>query len=286
MIKDPNLDFQKFKKNPRMVLWWMYARLTTKRRALPEFIIAGTVKGGTTSLFQYLAEHPNVYPPLRKEIKYFDSNYFLGAKWYQSHFPLRGRLEQKHAITGEASPGYMAHPTAMQRIALKFPKIKIIVLLRNPIERAFSHYHHSLRAGEEQLSFEEAIEQEPVRMQNELEKIAADYFYPQSNFIRHNYLSRGHYTDQVQTIFSLFPQEEVLVIKSEDFYEDPGSIYRQVVKFLGLPAWEPEKYKVFNRGSYQANIPDDLRKKLVDYFRPYNQKLYELLGRDFGWDKK
>lgn len=283
-MKDPNLEIEKFKKNPQMVLWWIYARITQKRRALPKFIIAGTVKGGTTSLFQYLSEHPNMFPPLRKEIKYFDSNYFLGHKWYQSHFPLRKRLAQNEAITGEASPGYMAHPTAIQRIALKFPDMKMIVLLRNPVERAFSHYHHSVRAGAEHLSFEEAIKQEPIRLKNEIEKIAADYYYPQSNFIRHNYLSRGHYADQLEKIFACFPKESVLVIKSGDFYENPGLIYRQVVNFLEIPDWEPKKYKVFNRGNYQSDIPESLRKKLVEYFRPHNQRLYELVGRDFGWE--
>jgi len=285
MGKDPNLSLSQLKKRPDLVLWWLYARQTAKRRALPDFIIAGTAKGGTTSLFQYLSDHPRIFPPLRKEIKYFDCNYFMGPSWYKAHFPLNRKLKKYNGITGEASPNYLGHPTAMQRIAMALPEVKIIIILRNPVDRAFSHYHLSAKVGEEDLTFEEAINFETTRLAGEAEKIAADYYYPQATYIKHSYLERGKYIEQIPVVLKLFKKEKLLFLRSEDFYDDPGKIYRQVLDFLNLPLWEPKQYKVFKQGTYKEQMTESLRNQLVEFFRPYNQRLYQELGRDFDWDK-
>lgn len=284
MYFDDNLNLVKFRKNRRLVLWWIFHRLTTPWRAMPDFLIVGTQKGGTTSLFNYLIQHPRVYAPFRKEIKFFDSNYFNGLAWYRAHFPLRRKLAREQALTGEATPYYMFHPTAPERIRQVVPNAKIIVLLRNPVDRAYSHYQHMVRAGREMLSFEEALEKEEERLKGEAEKIASDMYYPQAAHIYYSYLARGRYIEQLPKIFSLFTPERVLVLKSEDLYTDPTPTFFQTLDFLGLTHWEPPLYEVYKQGSYDKRLDPTLRRKLVAYFRPYNQQLYEFLGRDFEWD--
>lgn len=284
MNKDPNFNWLRIKQNPKLSIWWLYARLTGHKRALPDFIIAGTARAGTTSLFQYLSDHPKILPSLRKEIKYFDCHYFMGINWYRSHFPYISKLKKIEGITGEASPNYLGHPSAMQRIALALPNVKIILILRNPVDRAYSHYHLSIKAGDENLNFKEAIDQENKRLDGEVEKILADYKYSQGNFIKHSYLTRGIYIEQIPVIFKLFKEDNILILRSEDFYEDPGMIYRQILEFLHLPLWEPQNYKTYKQSDYQKPMDSELRKQLAEYFRPHNQKLYEFLNRDFKWD--
>lgn len=284
MYADDNLSIIKFRRNPRLVLWWMFHRLTTPWRALPDFLIVGTQKGGTTSLFNYLIQHPQVLSPLRKELKFFDSNFFRGLSWYRAHFPLKSKLRAAQALTGEASPYYMYHPTAPERIQSALPSVKIIAILRNPVDRAYSHYQHMVRVGREDLSFEQALEAEPERLAGEAEKIAADPAYPQYRHIQYSYLERGRYVDQVQKLSRLFPKENILILKSEDLYTEPANIMSATFTFLGLH-FKPGKYEVFKQGTYKGGMEPKTRQKLVETFRPYNQQLYDLLGMKFDWDK-
>ena len=284
MNKDPNITFQKLKSNPQLTMWWIYSRLTAKKRTTPDFIIAGTPRGGTTSLFQYLSLHPNIFPPLRKEVKYFDSFYFLGKIWYQAHFPYKRKIRENKGITGEATPNYLMHPVAMKRIASEIPDIKIILLLRNPIDRAYSHYKLTVKSGEEPLSFEEALAAEPDRLRGESEKIAKDLYYSQGNWIKYSYLSRGHYIEQVPQVFELFNKSQILILRSEDFYSNTNEIYQQVLQFLGVKTWRPEKFQIFKPSTTKSRMSKETRKMLVDHFEPYNHRLYEYLNRDFEWD--
>lgn len=284
MYADDNLSPAKLRKNPRLVFWWIFHRLTTPWRALPDFLVVGTQKGGTTSLFNYLIQHPQVLSPLRKEIKFFDSNFFRGFFWYRAHFPLKSKLRGAQALTGEASPYYMYHPSAPERIKAALPSVKIIVILRNPVDRAYSHYQHMVRVGREDLSFEQAIEKESERLAGEAEKIAADASYPQYRHIQYSYLERGRYVDQVQKLYRLFPRENILILKSEDLYSEPANIMNAAFTFLGLP-FKIGNYEVFKQGTYKGGMEAKTRDGLVDYFRPYNQQLYDLLGMKFDWDK-
>jgi len=285
MYADDNISPTKFRKNPRLVLRWIFHRLTTSWRALPDFLIVGTQKGGTTSLFNYLIRHPQVLSPLRKEIKFFDSNFFRGLSWYRAHFPLKSKLGGAHALTGEASPYYMYHPTAPKRIKQALPSVKIIAILRNPVDRAYSHYQHMVRVGHEDLPFEEAIAKEVERLAGEAEKIAVDPTYPQYRHIQYSYLERGHYVNQVQKLYCLFPEENILILKSEDLYSQPANVMNATFAFLDLPLKELGKYEVFKQGTYRGGMESKTRQKLVDYFHSYNQQLYDLLGMKFDWDK-
>jgi len=257
-------------------------------RKLPDYVIIGAPRCGTTSLYNYLAQHPFVAPAFRKEVHFFDLNYNKGLSWYRANFPtvLSARLfEQKHGrplLTGEASPYYLFHPHAPRRIRQHLPGAKLIVLLRNPIERAYSHYNLARKLGLEDLSFEEGLKKESERLEGEVSKMLRDEFYLSKSHRHHSYLQKGIYADQLKTWFDLFPREQILILKSEDLFSDPSTTFRQVLDFLHLPPWEPPEYEKYNALEYQK-IDPSTRKWLAEYFQDHNRRLYDLLGRDFGW---
>ena len=265
---------------------------TLRPRELPSFIIIGAQKCGTSSLNAYLQMHPNVCRPVksnqlnsRKELNFFEENFEKGISWYRACFP---RLLEGE-ITGEASPVYLFHPYVPKRMASVLPDVKLIVMLRNPIERAYSHYYHNVRKNREPLSFEEAIAAEPERATGEFNKMLEDEHYFNFNYKCFAYLTRGIYVDQLKRWFEFFPQEQISIIKFEDFAADPTVTYRQVLSFLDLPSWELKEYKQYN--SYEKRtsmsyppMDAETRSNLVNYFKPHNEKLYDYLGIDFGWN--
>ena len=177
-------------------------------RVLPDFLVIGVMKGGTTSFFNYLAQHPQINPPFRKEIKFFDIHYLQGLGWYRAHFPTRFKMKSG-MLTGEATPYYIFHPAAPERVAKVLPNVKLIALLRNPVDRAYSHYNHMLRVGREPLPFEEAITREAERLDGEAEKIVANLRYSTFKHLHYSYLARGRYIEQLEKWFALFPRERI-----------------------------------------------------------------------------
>lgn len=248
---------------------------------LPDFIIIGAQRCGTTSLFNYLARHPQAAPARRKEVHFFDLNYEKGIRWYGEQFPPR-RAGQTLAF--EASPYYLFHPQVPKRVRGCVTSAKLIVLLRNPIDRAYSHYHWAVTQRCETMPFETAIEREGERLRGERERLLLDggyYSFPHQHF---SYRSRGIYIDQLLAWTPApFPREQVLVVRSEDLYSNPAPVFRSALDFVGLDAWEPPEYEKHNDLSYQAMSPG-VRERLIDFFRPHNQRLYEFLGRDLKWD--
>jgi hypothetical protein len=282
-IPDSASQWFKLRKNPRLFFWWLFHRVTTPLRVLPDFLLIGVMKGGTTSFFNYLAKHPQIRPPFRKEIKFFDIHYLQGLGWYRAHFPTRFKMNPG-IVTGEATPYYIFHPIARDRIAKILPNVRLITLLRNPVDRAYSHYNHMVRVGREPLSFEEAMDREAERLSGEEGKILADPRYSTFNHLHYSYLARGRYVEQLEKWFKLFPREQMLILASEELYTSPASAYRKAIEFLGLSAWEPNDFKVYKQGAYEE-MPSSIRKHLIDYYQPYNQKLYDFLNRKFDWDK-
>lgn len=268
--------------------WAGWARLTNRGRLLPDFIIIGTQRGGTTSLYNYLAAHPAVARALTKEVRFFDLHYDRGPAWYRAQFPSakhREALERRTGldmVVGEASPDYMLHPHAPVRAANLVPAAKLIVLLRDPVARAYSHYWHQVKRGFETLSFEEAIAREPERLAGELEKLLADERYESFEYHHHSYLTRGMYADQLERWMRLFPRDRFLILASEELYERPAEIVDEVLRFLGLPPWHLADYPTYNKmGSGQ--MAPATREELLAYFAPHNERLYRLVDRDFGW---
>jgi len=269
----------------------LYRGMTSPLRLLPDFLVIGTQRGGTTSLYHYLEELPCIAPATTKEIHFFDRRFNKGLAWYRGHFPTRlerqfaQRFRKRAFVTGEASPSYLFHPHVPRRIAKALPHVKLIVLLRNPVDRAYSQYYHAVELGLETLPFEAAIKDEEERTARERARIMQDEHYESYAFKHLSYLSRGIYIDQLQTWMSLFPREQFLILKSEDFYADPASSVKQVLTFLDIPeiGMKEQSYKQYNNTTY-SSMDTALRKRLVEYFEPHNARLYDFLGIDFGWD--
>ncbi len=254
-------------------------RATSASRKLPQFLIIGTQKGGTTSLHQYLGEHPNVRCPTTKEVHYFDFNAHRSLNWYRSHFPYL----RNGQMCGEATPYYLFHPLAPRRVAEALPSVKLVVLLRNPIDRAYSHHNHEVVLGFEDLSFSEAIAAESSRLEGETARLTTDPGYRSFAHQHHGYVSRGLYADQIEAWRNCFKPEQILIASSEDLFTRPAEVLGQVQDFLGLDRQIPPHLHPHNARQY-TGIDPKLRGELSAHFEPHNRRLYELVGRNFGWE--
>lgn len=251
--------------------------------SLPHFIIIGAMKAGTTSLYSYLIQHPQILPSNKKEIHYFDANYEMGTLWYRSHFPHQSKIKEG-IITGEASPYYLFHPFAPKRIFQLLPDVKLIIILRNPVDRAISHYFHEVRAKTEDMPIEKAIAIEEKRIEPDLKKMQANEYYYGKIYQRHSYKKRGVYIDQLLNYMNYFSKEQVLILSSEDFFESPREILKEVFGFLNVnPAFIHSDLAPKNVGTYEDTISPSLRQYLISYFIPHNQRLYKYLRKDCGW---
>ena len=244
----------------------------------PDFIIIGGARCGTSSLYQYLKRHPQVLLPHKKELHFFDQdlNFQKGVNWYLAQFP--SITDRKDWQTGEATPSYLEYPQVAARMKELFPQVKLIVLLRNPVQRAVSWHYHQLVHGYRKGNLEAAIEREMEQLagltESELSKMGRT---PPNNILG------GLYVYRLQTWMSLFPPEQILVLKSEAFWQEPAETMKQVFAFLGLPPLEFDSYPQHNIGSY-PEIEGDLKARLADFFKPHNRKLEEYLGMGFSWD--
>ncbi|MGB3533043.1 MAG: sulfotransferase domain-containing protein [Microcoleaceae cyanobacterium] len=247
----------------------------------PHFIILGTQKGGTNSLYYYLIQHPQILSATQKEIQYFSLNYQKSWQWYQSQFP--SEADGENQITGEGSPYYLFHPQVPQRVYETCPNTQFIVLLRNPVDRGISHYYWQVKLGFESLSFPAAITQETQRLTGEFEKLEKDPNYYSYNHQHFSYLSRGVYINQLQRWFKYFPKHQFLFLQSERFYDNPKIVVNQVFQFFGLEPYVQPEYPVMNANTY-PKVSSTLRQKLIEYFEPYNQQLTDLLNIEFNWN--
>ncbi len=248
----------------------------------PDFIIIGAQKAGTTELQALINQHPMIVKKrkgARGETHFFDLQFEKGVKWYRSQFLPRTEMAK---IIGEKSPYYMFHPLVPERVHSLFPKTKIIMILRNPIDRAYSQYWHNVtRYKRENLSFEEAIAKEEARLSGEEKKLLTDPSYKSPNHQHYSYLARGRYLPQVKLWLSFFPKDQVLILNSDDFRIKPDKVMTQVFNFIGLDKC-PLVYS--NKKSEYPPMDPGVRKKLSDYFRPYNVALEKHLGRKFNWE--
>jgi hypothetical protein len=259
-----------------------FRRLTGPLRGMPSLLLIGTQKGGSTSLFNYLVQHPDVLPPLGKEVHYFDFNYGKGVNWYHGRFPYRYQL-RGGVRTLDATPYYMMHPLAPERAARLLPDVKLIAVLRNPIDRALSHYQHEVRGGRETLSFAEALDREAERLAGEEERLRTEPGYYSYNHHRYAYTVRGIYVDQLRRWAEHFPREQLLVLQSEWLFRDPPAASEAVYRFLGLRSHRLAKYETFLPGNYERGMAPELRARLAAFFAPHNRALYQWLGEDYDW---
>lgn len=279
----PPLVRQKIKMQSRMI--------TGPLRIMPDFLIIGAQKCGTTSLYHYLVEHPYVMSASRKQMHFFDNNFNKGITWYRTHFPSYfykyyfRQTHKKDFITGEATPYYIFHPLAARRVAQYMPHAKFVLIIRNPVDRTYSHYNHEMRKGTEKLSFTEALEIEPERLKGEKEKMLADESYYSFSLQHHSYIARSLYADQMEEWLKYFPLKQFLILRSEDFYKDPTAVLREILEFLKVPEssdFKVNEYKNYNPGGYDKLDPA-MREKLQNFFRPHNDRLYKLIDKNLGW---
>lgn len=247
----------------------------SKKKHKPDFLIIGTQKGGTTTLYDLITQHPEINAAKKKEVHYFDLNFHRSLRWYHSFFSY-GK------ITGEASPYYLFHPLVPERIKSIFPEIKLIVILRNPIDRAFSHYNMILNRGKETLTFEDAISAENDRLQREIKKIKTQKNYRSYDHQYFSYLSRGEYYRQISHWYKYFPENQFMFIQSEQFFLHTQKTLDNVFSFLGIDSFIPE-VSISRKGNYNDDLSNETRAILQTYFKKHNNDLYDLLGVNYNW---
>ena len=265
------------------------ARATQRLRVLPDFLIIGAQRAGTTSLYRYLMQHPSVSGCLLgKGAHYFDIDYARGEGWYRGHFPTNARkqvalMRGSGLLVGEGSPYYLFHPLVPARVAELLPNVRLIAMLRDPTLRAYSHYRHFVRRGIEPLpTFEAALDAEPQRLHGEVERLLADPAYRAWNLQHFSYVARGLYAEQLDRWLERFPRERLLLIKSEDFFAEPARSYASVESFLGLDHHPPARFERFNAEEPGA-ILQDTRERLRARFDQPDRDLADRFGSAFRW---
>jgi hypothetical protein len=276
----------------------------------PKLLIIGAQKAGTTALYYYLAEHPNIALSKDKEIGFFAPELFedwpehpnhpilcsrkgtdffdprtypKAAAWYHSHFPLPHELG-RHRITYEATPEYLYYPAAAERIFKYDRDMKLIAVLRDPVERAFSAWNMYRSFGEgdyrplvyaprrETRSFDEAVRDELSEMQSCKIKLEPSY------------VRRGLYHEQLLRYFKVFQRDQILVLDSRALKHNTSDVVERAIHFLGLPEHRHQgEWPPFLVGDYKAHISGETLRLLREFYEPYNEKLYQLLNHDFGW---
>jgi sulfotransferase family protein len=263
-------------------------RASAGLRLTPGFVMVGASRAGTTSLFRALSAHPQVQrPAVNKGVRYFDLNYDRPFAWYQGHFPLAAAARRRAGGLGEpvafeASGYYMFHPFAIERLAHVLPGVRIVAMLRDPVERAFSAWKHESARGYEWETFETALELEDDRLKGEVDRMRADPAYESFCHRHHSHRQRGEYADQLERIYACFPREQVHILESERFFAQPETEYSRLIEFLGLQPFAPRQFDQHNSRP-SAPMGDAVRRRLERHYEPYNQHLAELLGHRPAW---
>ena len=273
----PRRDDRRIARPPSFQLRIATARL----RMLPSFFIVGAMKSGTSSLFTYLSRCEGVAPPYRKETHYFGPGLRAGRSlaWYRAHFPLGGAAGAGR-ITGEATPDYCFEPGTAEAIRDLTPGARILFVLRDPVERALSHYFHEVRMGRETLPVDEAIRLEEPR----LEAARAAGPAGVETLLHGAYAARGRYHEQVARYLSVFPADQVHVVGAGQLFERPAECLAEVTDFLGLPRPRADMdFPVRNRGANRSDVAEEVRRRLSKGFARDNEALWKLIGRRLEW---
>ncbi len=249
---------------------------------LPSVVIIGGQRCGTTSLYSYLSEHPSFRPALVKEVHYFDTHFHHGLDWYLGHFP-RASSVPPGVITGEASPYYLLHPAVPARLQAVLPDATLLVLLRDPVERALSHHRHEVAKGHETLSFRDAVAAEDERVQADLARLAVDDGFTSFAAQHYSYVTRGMYAEQLERWEAVVGRDRLKVINADVFFADPDTVYNRVLQEVGLPPHHLSDYVA--RNTYRRSpMDEDLRSQLAERFAPSNARLGRWMGDEpLGW---
>jgi hypothetical protein len=271
-----------------------YGQLTAPGRMTPSFLVCGGQRCGTTSLYRALAAHPVVLKAvLHKGVHYFDTSYRRGMSWYKGHFPLHRsalRVEQRYGVpaqTFESSPYYMYHPQAAPRIARDLPGVKLIVLVRDPVERAYSqHAHEVAREFETERDFGNALALEPARLHRQEELLATDPEYYSFAHQHHAYRGRGEYARYLSVLAGHVPRDRIQVVESERFFAEPDQVYDEVLAFLGLPDLGRPPFERHNARPRSADMDPRIRRDLTRHFAAHDEDLAGWLGHPPIWRRR
>ena len=262
---------------------------TSSIRTLPDFIIIGSSKSGTWAIHNYLLQHPDVDYSARN-IHFFEYAYSNKISWYKSHFPTKlykslvESIHKRKCLMSEHTSTYLHHPLIPQRVKDGIPDVKLIVSLRNPIDRAYSNYHMFVRIGTEKRTFEDAVFSELKRIEiikeNDNFQIKNPNF---SNCVESNYLRHGTYVDKLENWLKSFRREQFCIVENKDLSKNPQQVLDKIFEFLNVPHFKLRQEERWNVGKYKK-MKESTRKTLEDFFKPYNERLYKLLGQNFSWD--
>lgn len=275
----PRSDDRRLVRGPSF--WPRWA--TADFRRLPDFWIIGAMKAGTSSLFHYICQHPDIRAPFRKETHYLGYGQAHGRseRWYRAHFPLRTRPGSGSSdLTGEATPGYMFRPEIAPLIKRMRPDAKLIVVLRDPVERAISQYFHEVRMGRERLPIEEAMLREDERLAHARACGAAGH----ETLLHASYKARSRYAEQLGEWLAHFPQDQILILWTRDLANAPEQTMERTFGFLGLSMPDrPLEFAVRNAAPRPAEVPEGVRAHLRRHFAPHDAQLGDMLGCALPW---
>ena len=246
----------------------------------PDYFIIGAQKSGTTALFNLLQQHPYVAKQ-KGEIHFFDLNYAKGQEWYEKRFV---GWHNHGLIAGDKSPYYLFHPLAAERLHKYYPDAKIFIVLRNPIDRSYSHYWFNRRGRREALTtFEKAIRAEDKRLAGLKECFYDDPLYKSFNYMHYSYLARSRYVEQIREWLKYFPRDQIMIVDANDLRHNTVDTLSRAFSFLGLHNFKVSDKNAHRHSDY-PKIEDDIREELSAYFKPYNLRLEKLLDVKFNWD--
>ena len=236
-----------------------------------DFIIAGTQKGGTTALDEYFRTHRNICMADKKEVHFFDEDrYFEKKSPNYSKYHKYFSPNDYSLVIGEATPIYMYWEKAIERIHVYNPQIKLIIILRNPIDRAFSHWNMERDKGRESRTFLKAILDEDSKINSPN--------HSQNKIL--SYLDRGYYSQQIKNIYKYFNKNQLLILRSEDLRENPDNTLMNVAGFLSIPPFDPVYRKEVNSRSY----PYKMNNEELTFLKNFYQEEFSSLENILGWD--
>lgn len=256
-----------------------FRQVNANQRALPDFLVIGAQKSGSTSLFNYLGLHSAILPSVQKEIFYFNRYFDRGENWYRRYFPRQGDLDKGGMITGEASTTYLCSPEAPGRTHALIPNVKLIAVLREPAARAVSHYYHRVRAGREKRPLDIVFQEETLERWANGEAIAeADSVY----------LERGRYAAHIQNWLKSFPAEALLVLQSEQMFADVERVLRSVYDFLAIPNEPLVEKRIFNEGKRPQENREEtvILEHLKSVYSDMNKELKMINNVGFNWHER
>ena len=271
----------------------LYRKMTSRLRSLPDFIIIGVGRAGTTALYSYLIQHPSIVAASTDnnesvaDLHFFEYMISNNIQWYKSHFPIlfsKSKNQKNSFITGEYTSTYIYHPDVPKRIFNLLPKIKLIVILRNPIDKAYSTYQQQFRFGEYTTSFEDTINAEfrRINLNKDFPELNSNN-YDFENFVAQNIIRHSIYADYLETWLKIFDRKQILILNSEDLKNSTKETLHRVFHFLIVSNYDIANTSQVNVGKYPP-INKITRKKLIKFFKPHNQRLNKLLDTEFDWD--